>query len=113
MMGTKSSPRPKQQSESRIISIPEHLRMVAEERRLRVAIAAAQQKARLKQKLESSSEYQKRRMMSKDEKGALAIETVSKKYKEYLEVLTGQEQSIEACRRKVIAMQMKFETDRK
>lgn len=79
---------------------------------LKKKIAIAEQRAQMRAKLQSNAEYQRLSQMTDTERGRNAVELMTKKRLEFERSLRGENVSEEEVRRKVLAMQAKFERDK-
>lgn len=76
---------------------------------LKRRIAIADKKAEMRKKLQESAEYQRLSQMTDTQRGANAVDLMTKKRLEFERALRGDNVSEEEVRRKVLAMQNKFE----
>jgi hypothetical protein len=76
---------------------------------LKRKIAIAEKKAEMRQKMQSSADYQRLAGMTDTQRGANAVELMTKKRIEFERSMRGDNVSEEEVRRKVLAMQNKFE----
>jgi hypothetical protein len=79
---------------------------------LKRKIAIAEKKAEMRQKLQENADYQRLNGMTQTQRGANAVELMTKKRLEFERSIRGVNVSEEEIRRKVLAMQNKFERDR-
>jgi len=79
---------------------------------LKRKIAIADKKAEMRQKLQENADYQRLNGMTQTQRGANAVELMTKKRLEFERSIRGDNVSEEDIRRKVLAMQNKFERDR-
>jgi pyruvate-formate lyase len=79
---------------------------------LKREIAIAEKKAEMRQKLQENADYQRLNGMTQTQRGANAVELMTKKRLEFERSIRGVNVSEEEIRRKVLAMQNKFERDR-
>lgn len=76
---------------------------------LKRKIAIADKKAEMRKKMQESAEYQKLAGMTDTQRGANAVDLMTKKRLEFERSLRGDNVSEEEVRQKVLAMQNKFE----
>jgi hypothetical protein len=76
---------------------------------LKRKIAIADKKAAMRQQLKENAEYQRLAGMTETQRGANAVELMTKKRLEFERTIRGDNVSEEEVRRKVLAMQNKFE----